>query len=425
MKAESFKISDGVYWVGVLDWDLRTYHGYTLKGTTYNAYLVFGKDRVALIDNTYPGTSAQMWGRITHAFACENRTPTVDVIIQNHIERDHSGALVEVHKKFPGAPIYCTEIGRKGLLKHYPALADAEFVVTKTGLSVDLGGRTLECVETPLLHWPDSMETLLAPEGILFSNDAFSQHLCCAQRYDRDIPEAFLMDAAAKFYGNLLVLPSKLLVKKVDELGKLGVLEKTRMIAPAHGQIWTDPAPILKAYMEWATGVCQDKVTIVYDTMHHSTQMMAHAIAEGLIAGGMEVRMYYLHEDERSEIAKDILTSKGICVGIPTINDAPYPSVGDIIYYLKGLRFDRTGRRRGAVTFGSMGGRGGAVKKIADELTEAGFDVKEQKEVYFVPDESELLACFEIGRRFAESLREPSTLPRPEGRPTASDITTA
>ncbi|HSA38889.1 MAG TPA: FprA family A-type flavoprotein [Methanoregula sp.] len=404
MKAESCKIGDGVYWVGTLDWDIRTYHGYTLQGTTYNAYLVFGRNKVALIDNTYPGTSSQMWGRIAHAFSLENRDPSIDVIVQNHIERDHSGALVEIHKKFPKAPVHCTETARKGLLKHYPQLDGAEFVVSKTGTSIDLGGKTLTNVETPLLHWPDSMETFLPEQGILFSNDAFSQHLCYARRYDRDIPEAVLMDAAAKFYGNLLVLPSKMLVKKMGELATMGIVDKILMIAPGHGQIWTNPAPILSAYTEWSTGICRDKVTIIYDTMHHSTQMMAHAIAEGLIAGGMDVKMYYLHEDERSEIVKDVLTSRGICVGIPTINDAPFPSIGDIIYYLKGLRFDRTGTKRGAVTFGSMGGRGGAVKKIAEELTEAGFEVQEQMECYFVPDENELLQCFELGKKFAVTL---------------------
>ncbi len=404
MKAESCKIADGVYWVGTLDWDIRTYHGYTLQGTTYNAYLVFGKDKVALIDTTYPGTAAQMWGRIAHACARENRNLSVDVIIQNHIERDHSGALAEVHKKFPDAPVYCTEVAKKGLLKHYPALVSAQFVTMKTGMSVDLGGRTLTCVETAFLHWPDSMVTFLPDEGILFSNDAFGQHLCNAKRFDRDIPEAVLMDAARKFYANLLVFPSKLLLKKLNELGTMGLADKIRTIAPGHGQIWTDPAPILKAYTSWATGVCENKVTIIYDTMHHSTQMMAHALAEGLIAGGMDVKMFYLHEDERSEIVKEILTSKGICMGIPTIHDAPYPSIGDIIYYLKGLRFDRTGLARGAVTFGSMGGRGGAVNMIADELTAAGFLVHEKVECFFVPDEAELEKCFEVGKRFAASL---------------------
>ena len=405
MIAESVKIGEGVYWVGVLDWDLRTYHGYTLKGTTYNAYLVFGDEKVALIDNTYPGTSAQMWARIADAFAKEERPLRVDAVGQNHIERDHSGALVEIAKKYPSVPVYCTEVGKKGLIKHYPTLENASFVVIKTGMSLDLGGKTLQFVETPLLHWPDSMETFLPELGILFSNDAFSQHLCYAQRFDRDIPEYVLMDAAAKFYANLLVLPSKLLLKKVDELKTLGVLDKVKMIAPAHGQIWTDPGKILSAYAGWATGIAENKVTIIYDTMHHSTQMMAHAIAEGLISGGMDVKIYFLHEDERSEIVKDILTSKGICVGIPTINDAPYPSVGDIIYYLKGLRFDRTGKKKAALTFGSMGGRGGAVKKIADELTEAGFEVTDQMECLFVPDAAELEKCYALGKKCAAALK--------------------
>jgi flavorubredoxin len=405
MNADSVKIADGVYWVGVLDWDLRTYHGYTLKGTTYNAYLVFGKDRVALIDNTYPGTSAQMWGRIADACGKEHRPVKVDVIVQNHIERDHSGALVEISRKFPAAPIYCTEVGKKGLVKHYPALEQAPFVIAKTGMAVDLGGKTLQFVETPLLHWPDSMETFLPELGILFSNDAFSQHLCYPQRFDKDIPDCVVMDAAAKFYANLLVLPSKMLLKKVEELKTLGVLEHVKMIATGHGQIWTDPGKILSAYVGWATGVAENKVTIIYDTMHHSTQMMAHSLAEGLISGGMDVKMYFLHEDERSEIVKNILTSKGICVGIPTINDAPYPSVGDIIYYLKGLRFDKTGRKKAALTFGSMGGRGGAVRKVADELTEAGFEVTEQMECYFVPDAAELEKCFMLGKKFAAALQ--------------------
>jgi len=108
MKADAVKIAEGVYWIGVMDWDIRDYHGYTLKGTTYNAFLLFGDNEVAVIDNTYPGSSAQLWGRIDDAFAQENREVKVDVIIQNHIEKDHSGALGEIHKRFPDAPIYST-----------------------------------------------------------------------------------------------------------------------------------------------------------------------------------------------------------------------------------------------------------------------------------------------------------------------------
>ena len=140
MKADAIKITDNVYWVGVLDWDIRDYHGYTLHGTTYNAYVVFG-DKVALIDNTYPGTSAQMWGRIRDAFEKENREFKLDIIIQNHVEKDHSGALVEICKKFPEAPVYCTAAAVKGLKMHYPSLDDVDFKIVKTGETLDLGGK--------------------------------------------------------------------------------------------------------------------------------------------------------------------------------------------------------------------------------------------------------------------------------------------
>jgi flavorubredoxin len=144
----------------VLDWDIRTYHGYTLHGTTYNAYLVFGEERTALIDNAYPGASAQLWGRIQDAYEKEGRPLSLDVVIQNHIELDHSGALTAIHKKFLDAPVYIIQVRANGIKKHFPALAEAPFTTVKTGDELALGGKTLVFLETPLLHWPDSMFTL-------------------------------------------------------------------------------------------------------------------------------------------------------------------------------------------------------------------------------------------------------------------------
>jgi len=404
MKAEAAKIADGVYWVGVLDHDIRKYHGYTLNGTTYNAYLVFG-EKTALIDNTYPGTSSQMWGRIEDAFKKENRDFKIDFIIQNHVEKDHSGALSEIHKKFPDAPIYCTEIAVKGLKRHYSALEGVEFKTVKTGDTLNLGGKTLAFLEAFLLHWPDSMFTLLVEDGILFPNDAFGQHLCFTGRYDTDISEVALMEGAKKFYANLITPLSKLVLKKFQEVENLGLLDKIKMIAPSHGQIWTDPMKIISAYSNWATGQCENKVTVIYDTMHGSTQKLAHALAEGIMSEGMDVKIYYLHEDERSEIVKDILDSKAIALGVPTINDEPYPSVGDLIFYLRGLRFDRTGFKRPAVTFGSMGGRGGSPKKLAEELNNCGFEVIDDYEIVFLPDADELDQCYEMGRKLAQKVK--------------------
>ncbi len=368
MKANAQKIGDGVYWIGILDWDLRSYHGYTLDGTTYNAYIVFGEDHVAVIDNAYPGKTQEMMARIEDAFAQEGRDEVVvDYIIQNHVEKDHSGVLVDLHKRFPEAPIYCSEIAVKGLLKHYPALEGAEFVTVGTGDTLEMDGRTFAFLDAFLLHWPDSMFTLLVEDGILFPNDAFGQHLWVVE---------------------------------------LGLLEQIKMIAPSHGQIWTDPMKIIGAYTDWAQGVCEDKITIVYDTMHYSTQKMAHELAEGAISEGYDVEIFYLHEDERSEIVKSILTSKGIAIGDPTINDEPYPSIGDIMYYLKGLRFDKTNINRKAVTFGSMGGKGGTAKKLAEKLENYGFDVVDTQEIYYIPTEEENIDSYDLGKTLAKACKE-------------------
>lgn len=405
MKAKAMKIGEGVYWIGVLDWDLRSYHGYTLDGTSYNAYLVFGEDKVALIDNAYPGKTEELMARVNDAFAQEGKPVKVDVLVQNHVEKDHSGTLVDLHKRFPEAPIYCTEIAIKGLLRHYPSLKGANFKTVGTGEALELGGKTLAFLDAFLLHWPDSMFTLLVEDGILFPNDAFGQHLCFPQRFDTEIPEYVLMDATKKFFANLIVPLAPLVLKKFTEVTELGLLEKIKMIAPSHGQIWTDPMKVIGAYSDWATGKCKDKMTIVYDTMHYSTQKMAHEVAEGAMAEGFDVEIFYLHEDERSEIVKSILDSKAVAFGIPTINDEPFPSIGDILLYLKGLRFQRTGILRKAVTFGSMGGRGGAVKSIAEDLSNSGFDVIDQCEILYVPDEEDNTACFELGQKLAKEAK--------------------
>lgn len=404
MKADAVKIKDGVYWVGVLDWDLRDYHGYTLDGTTYNAYLVFG-EKVALIDNTYPGSSAQMWGRIKDAFQKENREFKLDLIVQNHIEKDHSGALTEICRKFPDAPVYCTSKAVEGLKMHYPSLEGVDFKVVKTGDTLDIGGKQFAFLEAQMLHWPDSMFTLLVEDGILFSNDAFGQHLCFNKRFDVDIPEYVLMDASAKFYGNLLTPLSGLVLNKFKQVTSLDLLDKIRMIAPSHGQIWTDPLKIIDAYTGWATGKCEDKVTIVYDTMHGSTKLMAHALAEGISSQNVDVAMYFLHEDERSNIVKDILTSKAVLLGVPTMFNQMYPSVGDLIFYLRGLNFARTGLKRKAVTFGSLGWSGEAPKLLAEELEKCGFEVVDQIKSTYLPTEDVLEKCYVIGSNLASEIK--------------------
>ena len=174
--------------------------------------------------------------------------------------------IIPLSKRVP----YIFSVSYTHLLKmHYSSLDDVDFKIVKTGETLDLGGKQLVFLEAQMLHWPDSMFTLLLEDGILFSNDAFGQHLCLKDRYDSDIPENVLMDAAAKFYANLLTPLSGLVLNKFKQVTSLELLDKITMIAPSHGMIWTDPMKIIDAYTRWATGKCEDKVTIVYLSLIH------------------------------------------------------------------------------------------------------------------------------------------------------------
>jgi len=405
MKADGMKICDGVYWVGVIDWDLRDYHGYTLEGTTYNCYLVFGEEKVALIDNTYPGSSDQLWGRINHAFEQVGRDLKIDVVIQNHIEKDHSGCLAEVTKKFPDLELYCSSKAVAGLKSHQPSLENFEMNVVKTGDTIDLGSKTLSFLEAPMLHWPDSMFTFLNEDGILFSNDAFGQHICLSERYDKDVSSDILMSYAQKFYANLVTPSSPLVLRKLDEVVKLGLLEQIRMIAPSHGQIWTEPMKIIEQYQNWASGKCKDKITFIYDTMHFSTQKMAHTFMEGVMSEGVEVKSYFLHTDERSDIVTDVLDSKAVFIGSPTLMNNPFPSLGDLIYYFNALNFSKTTYKKKAVVFGSKGWGGGSNKKLSSDLEQAGFEVVDDYDITYLPTEEELDKCYDIGKKIAKQIK--------------------
>lgn len=303
MIADAKKIADGVYWVGALDWDTREFHGYSLHGSTYNCYLVFGDDKTALIDNVYPGFFPELWARIEDAFAQEGKDEVkIDVMIQNHIEMDHSGSLPDIVKKFPDIEIYCTQVAIPGLKNHWPSLANKDMNPIKTGDTLDLGGKSFTFINAPMLHWPDSNFTLYNEEGILFSNDAFGQHICSGERYDYELDSKAVEEVAKKYFANLITLSSPLVVSKVKEMTDAGYLDKVKMIAPCHGLIWTKPETIINLYAKWATADCEDKITVIYDTMHHSTQKLAHEIAEGIISEGVKVKMCFLKVDDESDV---------------------------------------------------------------------------------------------------------------------------
>lgn len=403
---KAIELAQGVYWVGAIDWNLRDYHGYTLPGTTYNAYLVVGEEKTALIDTCYPGFEEQVLGRVASVVDPK----TIDLIVANHIEVDHSGGLPKIAKMLPGVPIYCTKVAVQGLARHYDT-KDWNLQVVKTGETLDLGQKTFVFLEAPMLHWPDSMFTYLAEEEILFPNDAFGQHVASSERFDDEIGKDVALAHAKKFFANLIIPLAPKVLKKLGEVGDLGI--GIRMIAPSHGIIWrTHAADIVTAYVEWSKGVSKDKVTIVYDTMHGATDMMAKALADGAMDGGLEVKVCLLKDGRyegchRSDIVAEMLDSKALLVGSPTLGDEMLPTVAGFLSYLRGLRPGRLTQKKIGFAFGSHGGHGGAVDQITDDLKTAGIEVVEGgMEIYFRPDSNEREACYQAGLALADQVKQ-------------------
>jgi flavorubredoxin len=388
------QLADGVYWVGAIDWNIRNFHGYsTHLGTTYNAYLVID-EKIALIDTVKAPFYDEMAARIKELVALAD----IDYVVSNHVEMDHSGSLPMVMREAKKAKLITMEkFGESGLGKTFHT--DWPLVPVKEGSQLELGKKKLAFIPTPMLHWPDSMCTYLAKEKILFSMDAFGQHLATSLRFDDEVGLDVIMPEAAKYYANILMPFGDLIVRALDKLGGLEI----GMIAPSHGVIWrSHPDTIIGAYGTWGRGDSKKKGLVVYDTMWGSTEKMAQALAEGIASEGVEVKLYNLTKSDKSDIIKEVLDAKAILVGSPTLNNGLFPSVAAFLCYLKGLK----PKGKLGAAFGSHGWAGGAVKVIQQELGQAGIEVLDSDLAFkFVPDKDEIKKCIDFGKTIAQRIK--------------------
>lgn len=390
------KISQDVYWVGAVDWNIRNFHGYTYttkRGTTYNAYLIID-EKVALVDTVLGSFAGELIERIKQIIAPEK----IDYIIANHVESDHSGALPEVMRLCPKAKIFGSAKCKEGLHKHY--YRDWDFQVVKSGDKLKLGKKTLSFIEAPMLHWPDSMFTYLIEEALLMPNDAFGQHYASGERFDDEVEDSVLIDEAAKYYGNILWPFSPLILKKIDEIKKLNI--PLKMIAPSHGIIWrSQPMKIVTSYLRWANNETRPKAIIVYETMWGATEKMARKIAEGIIDSGVSLRLFDINRSERTEIIKEMLDAKGYLIGSSTHDMGMLSNIAGFLEFLKGLK----PKGRISATFGSYGWSGGAVESIEESLKRTGVEIAQPPlSVKFAPNEEEIQRCYEFGRGFAAKI---------------------
>jgi flavorubredoxin len=388
------EIAKDIFWVGVIDWNIRDFHGYsTYKGTTYNAFLIMD-EKITLIDAVKKEYADGLIDTISHIVDPKK----IDYVISNHTELDHSGGLARVmHKIGEDKPLYCSKMGHKNLTLHFPQKWNYQPV--NDGGELNIGKRNLMFLETRMVHWPDSMFTYAKEDKILFSSDGFGQHYAGLERFDDQIRED-IMPHAKKYFANILLLYAPLILKLVDKVKKAGLA--IDMICPDHGVIWRrDPMKIINAYEEWSKQKPKRKALVIYDTMWHSTEKMAEAIVDSLGQEGVAAQPMHLRCWHRSDIMTEVLDAAAVIVGSPTLNNTLFPTIADFLTYMKGLK----PQNKIGAAFGSYGWSGEAVKSITDALQDMKFEVIDPGlRIQFVPDEKGIEGCYELGKKIAKAI---------------------
>ena len=388
------KVSDDIYWVGAIDWNIRDFHGYaTYEGTTYNAFLILD-EKITLIDTVKKQFADEMMKNIGELIDPKK----IDYVISNHTEMDHSGALpLVMHVIGEDKPVYCSKMGLKNLSGHFGDRFNLQAV--DKDFELNTGRKTFVFMETRMVHWPDSMFTYAKEDNILFSSDGFGQHYAGWERFDDQTGEA-IMPHALKYYANILLPYSPRITKLVKQVAEAGL--KPKIICPDHGIMWREnPAKIVEAYARWAEQKPTKKAVVVYDTMWESTRKMAEAIADGLISEDVETKVMRLRTQHRSDVMTEIMEAGAVFVGSPTLNNGLFPTVADLLAYMKGLR----PRNKLAAAFGSYGWTGESIKLITAELEAMKLELIDPGlSAHWVPDDDGLKKCFELGRKSGQAL---------------------
>ncbi len=391
---KAVEIKPKIYWVGGIDWNLRYFHGYlTPRGTTYNAYLIVD-DKITLVDTVKHYLFEEMLERIKDIID----PAKIDYLVVNHVEMDHSGSVPKIMEVAPEAKIITSDKGKKGLERHYKK--EWEYQIIKSGDEMNLGSHTLKFVQTPMVHWPDSMVTYIPEDKLLLPNDAFGQHIGSTERFDDQLGWDIVHEEAATYYANIVLPYGDQVKKALDVLGQLPI----DMIAPSHGVIWRSFIPqLLEVYPKWANHETDQKALIVYDTMWGSTKEIANALANGLEDAGIPVTTRFLQTSHMSEIMTDVLLSKAVLVGSSTLNNGMLPTVAGFLTYVKGLR----PKNRIGLAFGSYGWGGQGARHVEEVLKDMNWEIPhELLNIQYVPDDDELQSVKETGRKLAKIICE-------------------
>jgi flavorubredoxin len=344
------KIGDGIFLIAAVDWDRRLFDSLIPlpDGTSYNAYLVRGRDRTCLVDTVDPTMKDVLMSRL-------EGVDRVDYVIAHHAEQDHAGAIPEVLARYEGAVLVTTPKG-KGMIADHLAVDEKRIMAVEDGQTLDLGGRTLEFMHAPWVHWPETMLTWLREDRILFTCDFFGSHLATTDLFVTD--EARVYEAAKRYYAEIMMPFRSIIAKHLDRVRGLDI----RVIAPSHGPLYDRPAFILDAYCDWVSSDPKNEVVLPYVSMHGSTKIMVDRLVDALTGLGVTVHQFNLAATDIGKLAISLVDAATIVIGTPTVHMGPHPAVFYAAHLANALR----PKLRFASVIGSYGWSSKAVEHLAN-----------------------------------------------------------
>ncbi|MBA4386967.1 MAG: MBL fold hydrolase [Verrucomicrobia bacterium] len=344
------KINETVTMIGAVDWNRRLFDALIPlpDGTSYNAYLVGGGDKTALIDTVDPAKSEILMEQL-------ESVPTLDYVVANHAEQDHSGTIPKVLAKYANATVISTPKA-KGMLVDLLSIPEDRIRTVEDGETLSLGNRTLEFLHTPWVHWPETMCTYLPEDRVLFSCDFFGSHYAGTNLYAWD--STTIYEAAKRYYAEIM-MPFRPNIRK--NLEKVRT-RKPALIAPSHGPVYDRPEFILEAYEDWASDKVKNEVVLPYISMHGSTERMAEHLLAALAEKGIKVHLFDLAVTDIGKLAMALVDAATLVVGTPTVHAGPHPAVFYAAHLANALR----PKLRYASIIGSYGWGGKAVERVAE-----------------------------------------------------------
>lgn len=384
------EIKKDIYWMGAVDWDRRLFDSLIPlpDGTSYNAYLVQGSEKTALLDTVDPSMTGVLMSQLKNI-------SKIDYIISHHAEQDHSGSIPYVLEKYKSAKVIATPKGKE-MLVDLLCIPEKKVLTVDDGESLSLGDKTLQFIYTPWVHWPETMVSYLREDNLLFSCDFFGSHLATTDLYVTD--EGRVYEAAKRYYAEIMMPFRKIIQRNLEKIEK----NKVDLIAPSHGPVYNNPEFIVDAYRDWTSEHPKNIVVLPYISMHGSTKKMIEYLLSALAEKGITVYQFDLTVADIGKLAVTLVDAATIVIGTPTVHVGPHPNVFYAAYLANALR----PKLKFASIVGSYGWGSKAVEQITNLISNLKAEILEPVLCKGFPGEADFRALDNLAATIWEKHKE-------------------